>query len=124
MPGSDLASNVSGLRVFLAEDEFHVLQLIEDMLVELGCIVVNSSSNVSAAMRAAETTEAQVAMLDINLAGKPIYPVARILKHRGIPVLFSTGYGFAGIDPEWKRCSVIQKPFAIGELCSALAAFR
>ncbi len=72
MPGSDLAAKIAGLRVFLAEDDFHVLQLIEDMLVELGCIVVNSSSNVSAAIRAAETTEAQVAMLDINLAGKSI----------------------------------------------------
>ncbi len=124
MPGSDLAAKVSGLRVFLAEDEFHVLLLIEDMLGELGCLVVNSSSNILAAMRAAETTEAQLAILDINLAGQPTYPVARILKDRGIPLLFSTGYGFAGIDPEWKSCSVIQKPFAIGELCSALTTFR
>lgn len=124
MSSSSGASPVAGLRVFVAEDEFHVLRLIEDMLADLGCVVVNSVSNLPSALQAAETTQAQVAVLDINLAGRAIYPVAQVLKRRRIPILFSTGYGPAGIDPEWKSCSVVQKPFAIEQLHSALLTVR
>jgi CheY-like chemotaxis protein len=124
MSSSSGASPVAGLRVFVAEDEFHVLRLIEDMLADLGCVVVNSVSNLPLALQAAETTEAQAAVLDINLAGQSIYPVAQVLKQRGIPILFSTGYDLAGIEPEWKSCSIIQKPFAVEQLHSALLTLQ
>jgi CheY-like chemotaxis protein len=111
---------LAGLRVFIAEDEFHVLQLIEDMLLELGCIITESVSSLRAALDKAGATEAQVAVLDVNLRGKRIFPAAQILRDRGIPVVFSTGYGGEGIEVEWKACPVIQKPFAIERLEAAL----
>ena len=107
---------LAGLRVFVAEDEFHVLQLIEDMLVELGCIICDSVSSVRAALDRAAATKAQLAVLDVNLRGKTIFPAAQILRSRGIPILFSTGYGGDGIEADWKTCPVIQKPFAIERL--------
>jgi PAS domain S-box-containing protein len=110
------ASALAGLRVFVAEDEFHVLQLIEDMLAELGCAICDSVSNLRAALDRAAATEAQVAVLDVNLRGRTIFPAAQILRDRGIPIVFSTGYGLDGIEPEWKICPVIQKPFAIERL--------
>lgn len=121
MTMNDKAGSLAGLRVFVAEDEFHILQLIEDMLTDLGCAVVDVASNLRAALDSAGTTQAQIAVLDVNLQGKTIYPVARALKDRGIPIVFSTGYGFAGIEAEWEPYPVIQKPFAIEELAAALA---
>lgn len=120
----DSASALAGLRVFVAEDEFHVLQLIEDMLAELGCAICDSVSNIRSALDRAASTEAQVAVLDVNLRGKMIFPVAQILRSRGIPIVFSTGYGLDGLEPEWKTCPVIQKPFPIEGLKGALTQLR
>ena len=120
MKKPDPAGALAGVRVFVAEDEFHVLQLMETMLAELGCTVCDSVATVTAALTRAAATEAEVAVLDVNLRGKAIFPVARLLLGRGIPVVFSTGYGVAGIEAEWKNCPVIQKPFPIERLEEAL----
>lgn len=111
---------LAGLRVFIAEDEFHVVQLIEDMLAELGCTISDSVSSVPAALDRAAITEAQLAVLDVNLRGHRIFPAAQILRDRQIPIVFSTGYGVDGIEAEWKTCPVIQKPFAIERLKEVL----
>lgn len=120
MTAPDQASPLVGLRVFIAEDEFHVLLLLEDMLAELGCAICDSVSSLRAALDRADATEAQIAVLDVNLRGKPVFAVAQILRNRGISMVFSTGYGADGIGPEWKSCPVIQKPFAIETLQAAL----
>lgn len=111
---------IAGLHVFLAEDEFHVLQLIEDMLMDRGCVIADSVSSLEAAIERAGRTKAQVAILDVNLRGEAAYPAARILRDRGIPVVFSTGYGSAGLEPEWQDCPAVQKPFASDQLAAAL----
>jgi CheY-like chemotaxis protein len=113
--------NFAGLQVFLAEDEFHVLQLIESVLLDLGCKVTDTVSSLPAALSRAVETEAQIAVLDVNLHGQLVYPAARILRDRRIPILFSTGYGGGGLQADWKTESVIQKPFAIGRMEAALA---
>jgi len=74
-----------------------------------------------AALDRAVATVAQVAVLDVNLRGKAIFPAAETLRNRGIPIVFSTGYGQAGIEAQWKDCPVVQKPFALGQLQAALA---
>ena len=120
MMTSNAPGLLAGLRVFVAEDEFHVLQLIEDMLMDFGCAVTDSVSNMRSAIEKAASTQAQVALLDVNLRGQAIFPVAQILRDRGIPILFSTGYGGDGIEAAWSGCPFIQKPFAIEELETAL----
>ena len=121
MTSSNTPGAIAGLRVFVAEDEFHVLQLIEDMLLELGCIVVDSVSGLPAALERAALTQAKAAVLDVNLHGKTIFPVAQILRDRGIPIVFSTGYGRDGIEGQWKTYPVVQKPFALEQLEAALS---
>ena len=111
---------LAGLRVFVAEDEIHVLQMIEDMLVDLGCAITDSVTSAPTALERAAVTEAQVALLDVNLRGQPIFPVAQILRDRGIPMLFASGYGAGGIEAEWRSCPIIQKPFAFEQLEAAL----
>jgi CheY-like chemotaxis protein len=111
----------SGLRVFVAEDEFAVLLLIEDMLATLGCTIAASASTLAAAQQKVETCDVDVAVLDINLAGQRIYPVAAVFKRRQVPIVFCTGYGLPGIEPAWADYPIVQKPFAAAQLARGLA---
>jgi CheY-like chemotaxis protein len=120
-PADDSAAKpLAGVRVFLAEDEYHVMELIEEILGELGCTIADVASNVDDALAIAGKTQAQIALLDVNLHGTMIYPAAEVLARRGIPIVFSTGYGLAGIESKWKAFPVLQKPFAMGQLAAAL----
>lgn len=91
MSGGKVA--LEGLRVFVVEDEFAVLLLVEDMLVQLGCAVVASVSRIAPALEIARSGAFDAAVLDINVAGEAIYPVVEILASRNVPIAFSTGYG-------------------------------
>ena len=112
----------AGLRVFIVEDEFQVLLLLEDMVTDLGCEIVATASTLTSAMEKAQSCEADAAILDVNLAGQKVYPVAECLRKRGLPIIFSTGYGLAGIDPSWRSYPVVEKPYLPGQLAAALAA--
>jgi CheY-like chemotaxis protein len=106
----------SGRRALLVEDEGAVALLIEDMLAELGFDVVASVARLSEACKVASMEALDFALLDVNLSGEFVFPVARILSQRRIPFLFSTGYGGAGIPEEFRHCSAIAKPFTILQL--------
>lgn len=104
----------------LAEDEFHILLLLEDMLGSLGCEIVETASNLNSALDRAERCDIDAAVLDVNLAGQAVYPVAEALKRRNIPMVFCSGYGKSGIDPAWADYPVVQKPFGETLLARAL----
>lgn len=110
------ASRLAGLRVMVVEDEMLISILIEDLLSDEGCEIVGPFDRVAAALPAAERETIDFALLDINVAGTKVYPVADILASRGVPFLFLTGYGESGIPAghrEWQAC---QKPFKVEEL--------
>lgn len=114
----------AGLRIFLVEDEFHVLLLLEDMLTDLGCKVVDTASTLSSALAKARTCDADAAILDVNLASQRVFPVAECLRQRGIPIIFSTGYGVAGMDPPWRSYPLLEKPYLPEQLAAALLGLR
>lgn len=109
-------TELSGLRIFLVEDEGFVALMIEDMLQDLGCEIAASVAQLSEAREIAATIEADLAVLDVNLDGQPIFPVAEILRERKIPLVFSTGYGASGLPREFAGHPVLGKPFLMGEL--------
>lgn len=106
----------AGIRVLLVEDEGTVAMLIEEMLEELGCTVVASVPRLAQAREKAHTLEVDLAILDVNLAGERVFPVADILRARSIPFLFSTGYGASGLPADFAQCPVLHKPFSENEL--------
>ncbi len=109
-----------GRKVMIVEDELLVAMLLEEALVEHGCEIVGPFSTVETALDAARHVVAHVAVLDVNLRGKRVYPVAELLEARGIPFLLMSGYGRDGVPPEhahWVACS---KPFLPGDLVAAL----
>jgi CheY-like chemotaxis protein len=113
-------SKLAGLRVLVVEDEMMVSMLIEDMLTDLGCTVVGPASRLDEAIELAKASELDCAVLDVNLGGQPIFPLADLLRERGRPFAFATGYGDAGLREVDKGTPVLQKPFREGDLARVL----
>lgn len=111
-----------GLRVLLVEDEIVIAILLEDMLAELGHTVIGPVARIDKAVEMAQGETLDLAILDVNLDGKEIYPVAEVLDARGIPFLFSTGYGNGGLRALYRNRPILSKPFRRCDLLQALAA--
>tara|TARA_R100001143_G_scaffold62349_1_gene65458 strand:+ start:529 stop:924 length:396 start_codon:yes stop_codon:yes gene_type:complete len=105
-------TSLTGIRVLVVEDEGMVAMLIEEMLEDLGCVVVDSVARLAKASSVARTIDVDLAMLDVNIAGQLVFPVAAILRDRNIPILFSTGYGVSGLQGEFALLPVLHKPFS------------
>jgi CheY-like chemotaxis protein len=109
------------MRVMVVEDETLVALLLEDMLSALGHEVVGTAMRLPQALELATTCNADLAILDINLAGLKSFPVADMLTRRGMPFVFATGYGRAGLEPPYDSEMVIKKPFGPRELETAIS---
>jgi DNA-binding response OmpR family regulator len=116
MPRSELA----GTRVLLIEDEMLVAMLLEDALAELGCEVVGPIAAIDTARQAIERERFDCALVDINLRGRPAYPLADLLDARGVPFGFVTGYDASGVDREFIRRPILSKPFSTRQLRTVL----
>ena len=102
--------------VFLVEDEVMIRMMVADMLEELGYTVAAEAGEIGEAMRLAESTFFDLAILDVNVNGKVISPVADLLKARNRPFIFATGYGSSGLPEEYRDRPALQKPFQIETL--------
>lgn len=98
-------------QVLIVEDEGMVAMLLEDMLTDLGHEVVATVGEMDRAAELVAEAAIDVAVLDVNLNGEHTYSLATVLKSRGVPFIFATGYGSAGLDEEWRSAPVLQKPF-------------
>lgn len=116
------SGSLEGRRVLVVEDEAAISMLLEDMLLDFGCAVVGPAARLNAALDLASRESFEVAILDVNVAGEPIYPVAEALAERGLPFVFSTGYGGAGIREPFRDRPVVQKPFSQQDLKRTLLA--
>jgi CheY-like chemotaxis protein len=113
---------LQGLSVLVVEDETIVSLLVESMLADLGCDDVWYASGVEEGLALLDARTPDAAVLDVNLAGKPVYPIARRLADAGVPFVFATGYGASGIHEDWSGRPVLQKPFHCDMLAAGLAS--
>ena len=100
----------SGNRIMIVEDEALVAMALGDTLAKLGYAVIGPFSRRLDAMTAARQQPIDAAILDVNLAGEMVYPLAEVLASRGVPIMFVTGYGAESIDPKFAHVPVLQKP--------------
>jgi CheY-like chemotaxis protein len=113
---------LDGRRVLIVEDESLVAMLLETILEDMGCVAVGPASSVRDGLIAAkDEADLDAALLDVNVAGEHVFPVAAALKDRGVPFVFSTGYGEGGLPTEWRGHPTIQKPFTESAVRDALA---
>jgi CheY-like chemotaxis protein len=103
-------------RIFVAEDEMMIRMLLEDMLEELGYVITAQAGRIEDAMAAATTAEFDLAILDVNLNGAPIAPVADALQARGMPFVFASGYGEGDLPEPHRDRPFLRKPFRMDSL--------
>jgi CheY-like chemotaxis protein len=109
-------------RVLVVEDELMIRMLLEDMLGELGYTVSAAAARLDEAMQAAQEGEFDIAILDVNLNGESISPVADVLAARGIPFVLATGYGEGGMPDGYRDRPALKKPFQLHNLKHTLEA--
>ena len=116
-----MSAPLTGRRVLIVEDESLVAMLLETILEDMGCTPVGPASNIDDGLAlVADSEHLDAALLDVNVAGRQVFPVAEALKARGVPFVFSTGYGEGGLPDEWRGQSTIQKPFTEAAVRDAL----
>jgi PAS domain S-box-containing protein len=107
-------------RILLVEDEVMVGMMMRELLNEYGIFVVGPCCSLEEALAQA-SGELDGALLDLNLAGKFVYPVAELLAERQIPFAFVTGYGHESLDGRFDGASILQKPITRETLEEQLA---
>jgi DNA-binding response OmpR family regulator len=107
-------------RVLVVEDEAMIAMLVEDMILDFGSEVVGPATQMDEALRLARQGELDAAILDINVGGAVVFPVAEVLRERGIPFIFATGYGATGLPPRFLNSATLPKPFNYENLADAL----
>lgn len=100
----------TGNRVLLVEDEILVAMMMKDILAEFGFSVIGPFSRVAEAMVAAVHEDFDAGIIDVNLGGEFVYPVADVLVARDIPFVFVTGYGVESIENRFAHVPIIKKP--------------
>jgi CheY-like chemotaxis protein len=111
---------LAGTRVFIVEDEALILDTLQDMLEGLGCHVVESALRVDEALAKLVGLDFDVAVLDVNVAGTRIDPVADLLAERGMPFLFASGYGRGSLPAAHRARVLLSKPYRTSDLQAAL----
>lgn len=113
-------SDSGAKRILVIEDEMMVAMGLELALADAGYDIVGPFGRMDQAMDAARNGQMDLALLDVNVRGEAIFPVAEILAARGIPFAFLTGYGREMLPIGFKAGRVLSKPFQSGTLLAAV----
>ena len=113
---------LAGRRVLLVEDRYAVARQVEKMLKGFGCEIVGPASSLIKGFDIVlnHNPGLHVAVLDIDLAGDPVYPLAQALIERGTAIVFATGYSERALPEAWRGVPRVQKPFEAPALERAL----
>ncbi len=111
--------------ILMVEDEMNLAMMLEDILDDAGYRVLKAARLPNALEIVAqsgldEAGRIDVAILDINLAGVQVFPLAEVLRARGVPFVFTSGYGRDGIPDEYRGSPVLQKPYGADSILSTL----
>ena len=108
------------IRILLVEDEALIALMLEDMVEGMGCAVTGLAPRIALGLTMADSGEFDIAILDVNVAGENVEPVADRLEAKGTPFIFATGYGEAGVPLRYRDRPVVAKPFRSEQLEAAI----
>jgi CheY-like chemotaxis protein len=109
VPAED-CPRLDGLRVLVVEDEYLVALLLEEDLRSSGCTIIGPHTTLDAATAAGLSEPVDLAILDVNLNGEMVYPLAGRLADRGVPVVFLSGYGVGHFPERFRNTPRVPKP--------------
>ena len=113
-----------GYTVLVVEDDFTMALDLQASLEDAGATVLGPVSRVDDALELVwDVFDIDIAVLDINLRGERVYPVAEALRQRGIPFVFATGYDRASLPEAYAQIPLCEKPMEY-ERISATVAFE
>jgi CheY-like chemotaxis protein len=98
-------------KVLVVDDEVLIAMLVADMLSDIGCEPVGPACNIDEALSMATNSDFDCALLDLNLNGLPVFPVADVLRTRNIPFAFASGAAESGLSATYADVPVLHKPF-------------
>ena len=105
-----------GKRVLVVEDDAMICMMLEDMLAELGYVIAAEAARIDSALGALRTGEFDLAILDINIGGEAVSPVAEALAARGIPFVLVTGHARRDLPEVYRDRPLLAKPFRVDTL--------
>ncbi|MDH2351930.1 response regulator [Bradyrhizobium sp. SSUT112] len=122
MPSRPRAA-LSGRRIFIVEDEYFLADDIGKACRALGADVAGPAGDLDDALRILhDGSILDAAVLDVNIRSQMIFPVARELKARSVPFIFTTGYDKVTISPEFHDVPILEKPIDLPAMARRLAA--
>ena len=111
--------SLQGKRVLVVEDDALLLMSLQDMLADFGCAVAGCAMALEPALQMARDLPVDLAVLDVNLGGEMVTPVAEFLAGKGVPFVFATGYD-SHIVPSLIDRPRVAKPYTGKQLEAAL----
>ncbi len=111
---------MKGARVLVVEDEFLLACSLADDVESLGFVVVGPYADLPRAREAARTEPFDVALLDVNINGEMVFPLAEDLLARGVPFLLMTGYGVQDLPEKFRTLPRLTKPYDPAALSLAM----
>jgi PAS domain S-box-containing protein len=117
--GARSPDDIRNVKVLIVEDAMLLALELESGLAEAGANVVGIAPDLEEGRRMLGL-EFDVAVLDANLNGESVIPIAEALRERGTPFIFATGYGDAGPAPEGFDAPVVRKPYNVHQIAGAL----
>ena len=115
------------ITILMVEDEMNLAMMLEDILDDAGYRVLKAGRLPNALEIVAQSGldgkgRIDAAILDINLAGVQVFPLADVLRERGVPFMFTSGYGRDGIPDAYGDSAVLQKPYSAARIVTTLQA--
>ena len=108
--------------MLLVEDELIIAMELESLLRGLGCIVLDAVPSIRQALRALARQRPDLAVLDVNLRGERVTPVAEALQEQGVPFVLVTGYGSERLpEKALREAPYLRKPISGKQLASAIS---
>jgi CheY-like chemotaxis protein len=107
-------------RVLIVEDEYFLADDMAQALEKLGAQVVEPVPTTGAALELLSDKPVDAAILDINLKGQMVFPVADTLREQGVPFVFATGYDENAVPEDYRDVPRCEKPFRPEDLAKAL----
>jgi CheY-like chemotaxis protein len=114
----------SNWSLLVVEDEPLIAMLLVDLLDELGCTVAAQASSVAEGLDRANDTSFDAAILDVNLRGHPVWPLADALQEKGIRFVLATGNDGRQTQQRYPGAAVLAKPYALENLQQALDSLK